>query len=975
MDAQNFIKYFFFPRQFISIITVIIFVCLTISVWGKQRSNALYISAQDSSYSEGKYSFSSVLYFFTDSLENRPIEEVTSDSLQKFFMRDSLYQTTYYGGVSGENVKCVWARLTIYSHLDQGEHWLINFSSADAKLYYPLDSQNYVLYRSGISLPASEKSFQGKYGTIPVIPFYIPSKDTFDIYIQLRGTGMSIFNDLFSTFTHSIFRPEVLFEYDRRFRFLNALLLGIILSIAFYHLVIFIYQREWGALFFSLMLVNFTLILLSYGGYYQEFIIPDKELKFGIIYVAIEWTLVYLFQYLFSREYLRLNQYLPWIDKAWATVIILYTISVLISILKVRYPEFLLLKDIFPMRIAVLIRLLLIDIILLFSLFSAIFTGIKGHKGAWIYLIAMSAFAFQEIINVMPVKGWGYVPSWLINFVGQTLMVLLFAMGIARQLKELQQAKLSAEKAELTKSAEADHFREIDLFKTRFFTNVTHQFRSPITIIMGMAEQIVKHPSTWLHEGTDMIRRNGKRLLHLVDQLLRLNQLEAGNLPVEMVCDDIVPYFQNILNSFRPYARQKNIHLTFEANTQSLTMDFDPNKILDICSNLIANAIKFTPQNGSIILRLAESNTFPKRLIIEVEDDGTGIPAEVIPAIFDRFSHWGEQGGTGIGLSLTKELVELLGGNITVKSTPGKGSIFSISLPITQNATLKNEIENDTLKANIADYLDLSSPSSMPSQVSTERDFPTILIVEDHHDIAKYIKAVLKNKYQLLFGQNGMEGLQKAKEHIPDIIISDIMMPKMNGIEMCQQLKADLLTSHIPIILLTAKIDTPSRLEGWEVGADAYLSKPFNEKELHLRIQQLINARNRMQEKFRDLRFLFQTESLPNSPTTQDHLVKSLQQSIEANLSNTNLSANFLCKEIGISRSQLYKKFKAISGQTIADFIRRIRLYKAKELLENTELNVSQVSEEVGFKNLSSFSRSFSEEFGIPPSKVRNSHH
>lgn len=630
---------------------------------------------------------------------------------------------------------------------------------------------------------------------------------------------------------------------------------------------------------------------------------------------------------------------------------------------------------------------------------AAIAAWRKGNKAAGIYLVAILAFVLQSLAN--DVNAWFGIlplPQWVYGDIGPAIMVLLFAMGIARQLKTLQEEKSSAEQAELAERAEASRIRELDAFKSRFYTNITHQFRTPLTIILGMAGQIKEHPSAWLNQGTEMIRRNGRRLLQLVDQILTLSRIEAGQLPARFVQDDVIRYLKYIVESFHSSAEQKNIRLQFTPGREELVVDYEPGKLMDILSNLISNAIKFT-QKGGVVQVTASVQTEPaETLIIQVKDNGPGIAPGDLPRIFDRFyqapalsqpsprgqepafSPWGDRGGpggaeagAGIGLSLAYELVRYLNGQITAESEPGKGAAFSFALPITRSAPVGHDYDWPDIREAVSAYISLPEDGRIPEEEAAGADQHTVLIVEDNADVVAYIRSVMNSRFHVVARHDGIEGLAKARALIPDIIISDIMMPGMDGLELCRQLKTDKRTSHIPIILLTAKADVTSRIEGLQAGADAYLAKPFNQTELQARIDNLIELRNRLQERYRDLSFLFQPKhALPEENIhPEDHFMRELHGIIEENLSDPNFSIIMLCGQIGMSRATLYKKFKALSNQSVADFIRRVRLHKARQLLETTTLNVTQVAIDVGFKNLSTFSRSFSEEFGVNPSEIK----
>ena len=500
-----------------------------------------------------------------------------------------------------------------------------------------------------------------------------------------------------------------------------------------------------------------------------------------------------------------------------------------------------------------------------------------------------------------------------------------------------------------------------------------------------MVEQIKKHPEDWYNEGLKMIKRSGNNLLRLVNQMLDLSKLEAGVLPVHLVQGDIITYLKYVLDSFYSLAAGKNIELHFQSVRKEWLMDYDQEKLREILSNLLSNAIKFTPEGGRVELavsswRSAVGNSkllTGNCLLLTVTDNGIGISKDDLPFIFDRFYSphpnalsYGEsrrEAGAGIGLALVKELVKLLGGEISAKSKAGKGSEFRIILPVTNKAPLEQTlpIKPDPESEPAITLVPVDEKEEVAEEIT-----PQLLIIEDNRDVVRYLFSILENDYQVEMAENGEEGMEKALENIPDIIISDVMMPKMDGFELCDKLKKDFRTSHIPIILLTAKADYSSKIEGLERGADAYLAKPFNKEELLVRLQKLLELRKRLQA--------YYTNFTPLPPSSdkgiqiEDAFLQKLRETVEKNISKEDFGIFEACRSLRISRTQLHRKLKAVTGKSTSHYIRSLRLHKARELLQNSKLNVSEVAFEVGFNSLSYFSRSFKEEFGVNPNEMRN---
>lgn len=515
-----------------------------------------------------------------------------------------------------------------------------------------------------------------------------------------------------------------------------------------------------------------------------------------------------------------------------------------------------------------------------------------------------------------------------------------------------------------------EQLQELDEMKSRFFTNIAHEFRTPLTIISGMANQMKEQPEQWFEKGVKMILRNSDSLLNLVNQILDLRKLEAGKLQVNLVQSDILQYLSYILESFQSLAVGKDLHLHFIASEPEMRMDHDPDKILRIVSNLLSNAIKYTPEGGNVYLMADKIHSiFGPQLQIRVRDTGIGIPTDQLPYVFDRFyqvddstTRQGE--GTGIGLALTKELIKLLEGDIRVESMPGKGSTFFVTLPIRQNAT----------PAAVAQVSTVMSQAFESVKVSTyleagEKDLPNLLLVEDNADVVQYLIACLEGLYQLNIAKDGQEGIEKAIETVPDIIISDVMMPQKDGFELCETLKTDERTSHIPIILLTAKDDDESRIHGLKRGADAYLAKPFNKQELVVRLEKMLELRQRLQERYRSMDATKPANDL--AVQQEDEFIQKVRQAVEANLDDEDFGIVQLCRVVHLSRAQVHNKIKALTGFSTSIFIRNIRLHKAKQLLLQSDLNISQVAYEVGFHDPKYFSKTFLEAFGSLPGEFR----
>jgi len=587
-------------------------------------------------------------------------------------------------------------------------------------------------------------------------------------------------------------------------------------------------------------------------------------------------------------------------------------------------------------------------------------------------------------VSIRVLAPW-YRTTWAYLLYG---ILIVGAIGLYYRFS-IHRAKL---KQQLSfEKQEAVRVRELDALKTRLFTNLTHEFRTPLTIIIGMAQQVKDNPGEHFTEGVNMILKNGQNLLGLVNKMLSLSKLESGKMTLNLQQAEIVMFLRNMVESFRSYAANKEIQLHFLSEVDELMMDFDLDKLHQVISNLISNAFKFTPEGCHIYFIIRQAGD---RLYIRVKDTGCGIAAVEQDKIFDRFYQTDNSStrlyeGTGIGLALCKDLVTLMNGEISVQSPPTgarKGAEFMVILPIrreafiaeAEQAGLENALSNELIDNKKLAVKIRQATESSPENRAVQAEHPRgafILLVEDNADVAAYIASCLGD-YQLAVAENGQEGLEMATEMIPDLIISDVMMPIMNGFELCQQLKSDERTAHIPVILLTARADMDSKLEGLEQGANAYLPKPFDKQELLLNIQNLFALRQKLQKHYQRLSGLIEVvvgeEYHADRPQSEDVFVSQVREKVETHLSDFDFTVELLAAELHLSHSQFGRKLNALTGFTPNRFIRNIRLKKAKELLQNEALSVTAVAYDCGFSDPSYFTRVFKKEFGKTPVEWRS---
>ncbi|TZF85578.1 response regulator (plasmid) [Pedobacter sp. BS3] len=517
---------------------------------------------------------------------------------------------------------------------------------------------------------------------------------------------------------------------------------------------------------------------------------------------------------------------------------------------------------------------------------------------------------------------------------------------------------------------EKNRWKEVHDIKLKYFTDVSHEFRTPLTLITNPVEDLVNDennpPET--REKLGLIYQNSKRLLLLIDQILDINRLDAGRLALNLSSVSISTLLQNIVHNFKSLADKQHITLNFIPGDETGYFMADVDKLEKIFYNLLSNAFKFTPSGGIISLSYITTTIADKKtgFCFDVTDTGKGFSPEERERIFERFYKVNkEDAGAGVGLSLTRSLIELMGGTIEANSTPGKGSTFKINLSFEKNISSTATPEN-FLKTLLSGYeQEVHNEPALPAG-NPAGGKEIILIAEDNVEINNYLyKELNAAGFKVITATNGAKAWEKVQKVIPDIVITDVLMPEMDGLELCSKLKNDVLTSHIPVIMLTAKTDDYSRINGLETGADDYLAKPFLTRELKIRIHNLLQNRKRLQEKLRQGNPAALTGISVNRHDQQ--LLEKITHIIDKNISQPNLSVEFIGDKIGMSREHLFRKLKAITGLSPSDFIRDYRLNKAAALLIEKQLKVAEAAFEVGYQDVQYFSKCFKKKFNCSP--------
>ncbi len=558
-----------------------------------------------------------------------------------------------------------------------------------------------------------------------------------------------------------------------------------------------------------------------------------------------------------------------------------------------------------------------------------------------------------------------------------------YASDLEVRARELQNEKTRAEEHARALEVEqaltmeqAQKLADAERLKDRFFANISHEFRTPLTLIMGPVQDALdgeygELPVDFSNQLT-IVESSSQRLLHLVNDLLDLSKLDAGAVRLRPKSTDVVAFLAPIVGTFADLAKRRGIALTFETDAESLEANFDPDAIEKVVYNLLSNALKFTPEGGSVRIRLfVQEDDDHENVCIAVRDTGPGISAAEIEKIFDRFHQSDQEDsyafeGTGLGLALARELVELHGGEVRVESEVGFGSEFSVRWPSGHRFAEPSSSRAGRVHP-VDQRHDENITESQDEEGVASASAPIILVVDNDVDVRGYIRNRLKETYRVVEAEDGADALSQIKSERPDLVICDVMMPRMDGIEFCRHLRKDPELSDIPVVLLTARADDESRIEGLKAGADDYMSKPFSARELLARVENLI-----------EIRRLVRTQPISDAaipspvdvPSLDQVFLDRVREIVEDHIGDSNFGVDWLADEVALSSRQLQRKMKNIAGLSAAGFIRLMRLRRAAQLLKRRTGNVTEVAYAVGFRDAAHFSKIFKQTFGMLPSEV-----
>jgi len=569
---------------------------------------------------------------------------------------------------------------------------------------------------------------------------------------------------------------------------------------------------------------------------------------------------------------------------------------------------------------------------------------------------------------------------------------------VEKQNDELleKQNEILKQNVEIWEMSEKVHQADEEKFK--FFTNISHEIRTPITLILSPIEKLLVAYSNdnLLQSQLSRIYRNALNLKRLVNQILDFRKIDSSSYPLRACKCDLVAVLKEITTAFYDIASYNRIHFSFSSEYKTLEAWIDFEKIDKIMFNLLSNAFKFTPSGGEISIKVSIKTpanneeksrvsdtggkaTGKRYIVVRIKDSGIGIPANQLEKIFERFYQTDQsmknvQGGAGIGLSIAQSLAEIHYGKITIESEVGKGSCFSVWLPLGSNHLRNAEIVNsDSSPKQLWDeniQVEMEDRKDEAEDKATDRKKSSILIVEDNAELRYYVKDCLKDEFDVIEANNGKEGLKQARKTLPGIIVSDIMMPEMDGLEFCREIKTSIKTSHIPVILLTAKSAQEHKLIGLESGADDYITKPFDYKELKIKLNNLCRTRELLKEKF-SKELVLRPQDITLTSTDETFIRKAIKI-VENNLSDSGFTISQFIVDMGVSRSVFYMKIKELTNLSVNEFMKTLRLKRAAQLLLQNELSVSEISYMVGFNDPNHFGKCFKKQFDVSPGNFLN---
>ena len=822
------------------------------------------------------------------------------------------------------------------------------------------DGEVLAVKKAGLFFDRSERDM--KEGGLTTLSIKLEPGKTYHLYAHIKKHFSHFRADL--NVDLRLFPIEFWHQREERKKLFQGLYLGLMGMLAIF-VLFFFFNHPKPDYFFYLCYITTSIlgfvILENIGG--NLFFPENRFMREQIAWMPLLGLCS--FYILFIRYYINTPRFAPIWDRIASFVIgIGFVLAIVIFLFPMdKYPSI----SLFFGSITVLITL--------YAASGGIVFFISAPSRLRLYLMLGTSLLFLGYVfqgaNLQ--FGWIRFEVMFIPFLVMLLESLLFAMGLAHKMRLREDQKKSAENQRLLAQQEKENLAELNRLKSRFFANISHEFRTPLSLILGPLNEF-KQKQVWPEiREMGMMQRNAERLLQLIDQMLDLSKEEAAQTKLSLQSLDFVDFLKRHLEIFQSSAASKNINYTSNLPKNPIWLDFDPDKLAKIVTNLLSNAFKFTPSDGQVAVSLESKIKGEKGisfLVLIVKDSGIGIPLEEQEQIFERFYQVqgaanASQAGTGIGLSLAQDFAQLHGGYIEVQSREGEGAAFLLHLPIKTPLIAIEEKEHMILVSPHVSKADLPMETTDRTELA---DLPLILLVEDNRDMQQFINRRLEGQYRLITAFDGKEGLSKAIEQVPDLIISDIMMPEMDGLGLSKALAENALTSHIPLILLTARVGQAEKIKGLETGAVEYLAKPFDPKELLIRIHNLTQKTIAMRERFSKQVVQLEPEDVRVS-SVDERFLKQLTSFLDEQLDNPNLTVVQIASALALSRVQVHRKMKALTGLAISDFLRIYRLKRAKQLIIKAYGNMSEIAYKTGFSSPAQFSKNFKKTFGISPTQ------
>ncbi len=916
------------------------------------------------------HSLDHVLQVYPDYDKNLTPRKLLNDSTLSFLSGDNLPRLLEIGVT-------YWGKLKLRTK-DSLSGWTLHFedkmigppvwTKGNGKVdVYAYQGEELIFHqKTGAEYTKKEKAYKDHWVLNAILLESFPVNEEVTLIMRVEGNSLG-YPSYFNLSARSPKQPYY-HEFNQFHASFNLFLFGVTFIIFLYHLLQYVYLKESIYLWFSLWLFFCTVTQAMTVG-----LIIGNFSNFRYPFWFIMANGQFFSFWFFGRAFVGSKVKFPKLDKLMLGLALFIIVEIIAMVL------YALLAKPQTYMTGVGLHYTVLNIYALISFVISVVLILKRDLFARYFGIGAIMASSSLIIGTLWSMGLIRPPFRLDPFAtGIFLQIVLYSFGIAYRGQTLaKQSELEKLETEKSKN-EMLRIKDLDQLKTRFFTNISHEFRTPLTLIKGPIEQAQKRNSengtrdsfTIAKKDFNIIQRNSERLEGLVDELLELSQIESGRVLLNLSEGNPMNFIKAVVFSFESMAQRSNIifNTHFDKNqNKNNSFYYDKDKLEKIAYNIISNAFKYTPEGGSIRVEGSVNN---ETLMIKISDTGKGISADDMDHIFERFYRveGSEQKGSGIGLALCNELVQLHNGSINVNSELGLGTAFIVELPIVLSKLPKSAVVLKDKKTVEKERLVIDAEEPGQTNAKEEQGLPQALIVEDNTDLQNFIRGIVSKDYKTLIASDGLQGQRMALEHVPDIIISDVMMPKKDGFAMCHDIKSNIKTSHIPIIMLTAKAGQSNKMDGLYQGADAYLTKPFAADELMVRMKNLISLRKRLWDKLKDSDGILIDELELTS--IDDQFLRKVFKTIEDNLDDELLSVEMISRAVGFSRAQLHRKLKALLNKSPNQLVNEIRLNKAFQMLKNNYGSVSEVAYAVGYSNMSYFTKRFKEKFGVAPSKI-----